>query len=240
MRYSVRQITAVGIGLVVILAALLLAYNFLVFRVTKTNPAPNTFPSFVTYVDFYVSQPVAQVGKVQLNGNNASGNIVYNGKWLRYTHPSKFLENIESTLVIQGVRSQSGNNLDITYTFTPRYMDFVDVPKDLQKASLDKASSGQNNDPFFNNYFPMIDKDNVFEIELVSVENSGLYVTFYDEVFDYDTNQQTQLPNDQAEALRLKVLDYIRSRGGKPENYRIEYANRYLDQKYNPDDHSGE
>jgi len=236
-----RRTLVIGAAVcIVVITLLVVLYSIFIFRVTKTTPEAKNFPTTAPYIDIYFSKSVSKSGNMTLNGVSGQGTIQVLDKKIRITPKEEYQEDVVYTLVLKGITSTSGDTINYTYVFTPKYMDFADLPEEIQKANIEQSSSGQNNDPFFNNYFPMIDQDNSFEIELVSVENSGLYVTFYDEVFNYDTNQQTQLPNDQAEALRLKVLDYIRSRGGKPENYRIEYANMYLDQKYNPDDHSGE
>lgn len=244
MRYSARQIIIMSGIILMVVAIVALAYHLLVFRVTKTIPVNNTFPSFVKYVEVYTSQPIKSVGSVTLNSVPATGNVEINGNWLRYNNPDVFTKDTEMTLVIQDVTSERGSSIDITYTFTPRYMDFSDVPSEVRERSIDKSSSGQTDDPFFNNYFPIVNRDDSYEIELIydktHLTERVLYVTFYEEVYDYDTNQQNTLPNDQAEAKRLKVLEQIRSMGGKPENYHIQYANQYLEHKYNPDGHGEE
>ncbi len=238
-KYSVKQIVIAIGSLLIILGIVAFTLHILIFRVTKTIPAMNTFPSFVKYVEVYTSQPIKSVESVTLNNQPALGRIEINGNWLRYTHPDTFTKDSESTLVFNNVTSMRGSSIDITYMFTPRYMDFSDVPSEVKDRSISKSSSGQADDPFFNNYFPIISRENSYEIELiydgVNLSERTLYVTFYQEVFDYDTNQQATLPNNEAEEKRLKVLEQIKELGGKPENYKIQYANKYLEQKYNPD-----
>ena len=223
---------ALGAGIIIALL-----FFTVVFRVTKITPDKNNFPSFAQYVDVYLSQPVASVDTVQFNGIDAKKNVTISGNKVRYASNDKFTQDSESTLILKGITSKNGRKLSVTYSFTPKYIDFNNLPKDVQKESQNKSSSGQQDDPFFNNYFPMVDVDDGFEIEYDTNPDTSavsLYVTFYSEVFNYDTNQQTILPNDQAETMRTKVLDYIKKMGGKPEGYTIHWKNTYLENKYNP------
>ena len=147
------------------------------------------------------------------------------------------------TLVLSGVHSKSGDKLDYTYSFTAKYMNFSDVPEDIQKASIEKSSSGQIDDPFFNNYFPMQTSDFVIEHPFNETDMDAkkvLYVTFLKEVMNYDTGTKNTLPDNEAEALRTKVLQYIKEKGGTPENYMIMYENEYLTGKYGEDNHGSQ
>lgn len=217
-----------------------LYYHFFVFHVTRISPSAREFPSFARYVNVYFSHPIKSVKTIELNGERVYGEVLITGNLVRYTHVNDFATDTESTLKFKEVTAQNGSVLrDVTFTFTPRYIDFNDLPEDVRQASIEKASSGQKDDPFFNTYFPIIEDE--FEIELIEnpVTMEGrLYVTFLTEVYDYDTEQQTRLPNAEAEALRDKVLAHIRSLGGTPEKYEIHYDNPYLEVKYNPSQES--
>ena len=222
------------IGTFVIIVIIAVAYHLIFFRHTGTRPTSNEHPSFVRYVEFSFSHNVESVDKLTLDNEDLPGEVKIDGKKIRYTHNDLFVIDTEHTLRLTGVKSTSGMKIDVTHSFTPTYIDFEDIPEDLREESIQKSSSGQIDDPFFNNYFPM--QTSKFQIENPRSdpsETKGLYVTFMEEVFNYDTNTKQTLPNPEAEKLREEVYIYIRDRGGKPEQYSIHYDNEYLENKYN-------
>lgn len=215
---------------VIIIAA---AYHLLVFRVTKTTPNPLEFPTITPHIDIYFSKDVKSIGDFIFNGEKDAGKIDINGNRIRFTFSNSYNDGYEYKLVLTDIKSSSGDNMDYTYAFTAKYMRYSDVPDDIQKASIEKSSSGQVDDPFFNNYFPMQTSD--FQIEHPRNQDNQrevLVVTFLKEVFNYDTNTRVTVSDEEAEELRKKTLDYIRSRGGTPEKYNISYDNAYLEAKY--------
>lgn len=227
--------TLIVTGSVIVILSVLafLFYHFFIFHLTKTSPSSREFPSFARYVDFYFSHPIKSVGSVHLNGEQVYGQVQIKGNWARYSHIESFPVDAISTLKLNEVTSTGGERIDVEFRFTPRYIEFNDLPEDVRRQSIEKASSGQKDDPFFNNYFPMIEDE--FQIEYrqnpVTLE-SVLYVTFLAEVYDYDTGQQIRLPDTEAERLRDTVFAHIRNQGGTPEKYDIHYDNIYLEVKY--------
>lgn len=209
-------------------------YSTLVFRVTGTSPDPEKFPTIAPYIDIYFSKPVDAVTSYTLNKEN-NGTISISENKIRYS-PSSIYDSDETyNLSLKGIRSKSGDVIDYTYTFTAVYMNFSDIPEDIRKASIEKSSSGQIDDPFFNNYFPMQTPD--FQIEYsrngaTGADKKSLYITFLREVYNYDTETKYTLPDNEAEALRTKVIEYIKKRGGTPDEYNIYFANEYLNGKY--------
>lgn len=221
-----------GAVLAVILIGAVL-YNVLVFRVTSTTPNPNKFPEIAPYIDIYFSKPIKEVEGYTLNDQQSPGTLTIEDKKLRFTYNSSYIANTDYTLSLKGITSTSGDRMDYIYAFTALYMNFADVPKEIQQASIDESSSGQIDDPFFNNYFPMQTSDFMIEHPR-NLESSEelLVVTFLKEVYNYDTNTRVTVPDSEAEGLRQKVLDYIKSRGGEPDKYHISYDNEYLENKY--------
>lgn len=236
---NIKRGVAVFTVLFILLAVGLLVYNTLVFRVTRTTPDPAEFPTVAPYVDIYFSKPVDIVESYALN-DEVTGSISLHENRVRYTPASIYEDGSQYSLQLSGVRSKSGDKMDYTYDFTAVYMNFSAIPEEIQRASIEKSSSGQIDDPFFNNYFPMQTAD--FQIEHPFDKNSTdnkkiLYVTFMREVMNYDTGVRYTLPDEEAEALRTKTIEYIEKHGGKPNDYTTTYANEYLQNKYGKNNH---
>lgn len=226
----------------VIVVGLLLAYDNLVFRLKSTDPRPEQVATTASYVDFNFSQPIKQIGSATITTkeNTTTQGTTINGRTVRVQLPNPLTANQVYVIHLKQVQSQWLNNsiADLPYTFTPTYQDFNTLSPDQQKASVDKSNSGQIDDPFLNNYFPLRDPDGNFMIEAVN-EGDGktisVDITFLAEVYSPDTGTKAQLPADQAEALRTKALQMIKDNHGNPDKYLIRYSNDYLNQKYSKD-----
>lgn len=236
-----KQLKVILISMVVIILVTLLGfvlYDKLVFRVLKTSPQADVFPTSAPYIDIYLSKPVTSVESYTLNDTTGNGTFKFEDKRLRFEYNDSFQKGKTYTFALRGITSKSGDKINFTYTFNPEYIEFNKLPEDIKQASIEKSSSGQIDDPFFNNQFPI--HGSGFNIDRSSESGTSekiLLVTFLIEVYDYDTNTQTKLSDQEAEAMRTKVFDYIKSLDGKPDEYEIHYSNQYLEEKYNKDAH---
>lgn len=235
------KLTLLVIGLVFSFFIICVSFFTLSFRVTKTTPDSNLFPTVTPWIDIYASKDIEKVERIILNDKDISEFTSIEGNRIRVSNEVLFQEDKHYFLKLLNITAKNGKKIQYTYNFTPVNMPFSQLPEEVKQATIQKSSSGQVNDPFFNNSFPLIDSDYEFEVDVIRTDGAlrgkQLKVIFLSEVFDYDTNSKQSLPDDQAEQLRTKVLKYIESRGGKPNEYEIHYENTYLETKYN-DEHT--
>lgn len=244
---QIRQLLIIGGASLFVLIGAWLAYDNLLFRLKSTTPASNEVATISPYVDFYFSQPIERVGEVSfsLNENKFPVDYTIEDRRVRVILPQNLAAELDYKLQLSNIQSGwFGNKItNETFAFTPIQQDFASLPADQRQELINQTNSGQINDPFLNNIFPITDGESL----MIKATNGGdgktvfIDITFYAEIRDADTGVATQLPNDKAEELRAKALELIKQKGGKRfDNYFITYSNDYLNQKYpiELDDHS--
>lgn len=223
----------------------LLLYNVLIFRVSGTSPALSEVPSSSRLMKLTFTQPVRSIEGVEIGGKAITDeDISVDGNTVSIDIPSTSLEKDTLTSVRFSKATSAWFGLtvnDFVRQFTPRYIPFNKLSKEQQAAAVNASNSGQSNDPFLNNSFPIITDD--FTIQASKGYTSDVVfvsVTFSKDIPDYDTsNQPAGMTEAEAETLRSAALDTIRKYKGKPENYAISYSNEYLNEKYFAHDEGG-
>lgn len=211
------------------------------FRLKSTSPQLSEVATSSSDIDFTFSQPVKSVEEVYINSSPIY-NFSINEKVVKVPLLDiGLVKNKVYSIELKGINSTwfSGVIEKLNYTFTPKYIDFNKLSVDEQRRQIEHSNSGQINDPFLNNVFPIIAKD--YQIEVVNTgdgETFYLNITFLAEVPDYDKGGVSkQIPNDLAERYKNEVFDIIRKNKGIPENYIIFYSNKYLNDKYGISSH---
>lgn len=229
----------IAVCVVIILAIIAWgAYDNLTFRAKSTSPDMRNMPTSTAYIEVSFSQPIKSIESVSLNDDVVpKDNISLHGKNIKINVDDGILEeDVNYSLKLSGIRSGWFNNSidNLSYDFVPHYVDYDSLSSDQRSALSNKSSSGQIDDPFLNNSFPIITDD--YQIE---AKNAGdgktiyVYVTFLKEIPDYDNGGTLkQLPNSEADSLRDKALDTIKQNKGNPQKYKIIYSNKYLNDKY--------
>ena len=231
-----NQLTAAIIGLVLIIASIF-AYDLFIFRLKNTQPANNSVATTAPFVKFTFSQPVKSVEKITLKQGDTSVEMARDitGNSVHAKFASTLNKDFNYTITLEGIHSQwFGNTVkSVSYNFTPVYKGYGSFTKEEQKALVDKSNSGQIDDKFLNNQFPLAGDGfyvnvNRFEGE----EKLHVEVVILAEVYNPDTDTQATVPDDQAEQYHQKAMQLIRDKGGNPDNYIITYSNPYLNNKY--------
>lgn len=228
-------------SIILLLIFALFFIDKLIFRQTSTDPDLNNVPTSATSIRIYFSQPIKSVGDVYIN-SNAIGDYSLEGSVLDISlQGTTLVEDNEYEITINDITSQWFNQkIDtVTKSFTVKYVDFNEQSTQQKKDQVDKSNSGQINDPFLNNPFPIVDDKNRYMIDIVNTGNTDtvqVSLTFLEEVPDYDNGGAvSQISDDQAELYRKSAFEKIKQLGGTPDNYIFLYSNRYLSDKYSED-----
>lgn len=225
---------AVGsfISLLIIGFVSFLIYDALVLRVTGITPAPSQVATVTPFMDINFNHEIKSVSKVSLNEKEIQTSI--ERKKIRIPL-GDLRKDVEYTLTLNGIASNSGKVIqDYRFSFTPKYIPFNQLDDTVQKELIDSSDSGQLDDVFLNNRFPILEGDFIIEAEPNQrLNNVIVTVTFLQEVAIGTNSDAPQVSNEEAEKLRLEAFEIIKSRGGKPEQYIVFYSNDYLNEKYN-------
>ncbi len=231
---NIRKIFVVVVVLTVVLISWLL-YDNLMFRFKSTSPNLSSIATSSTYIDVCVSQPIETVGGVTLRSPSQALDVKIVGKCIRI--PLQDLKEGENyNIKIEGIESKWFDNKipEISFDFTPRYIEFSRLPADQQKAQVDSSNSYQVDDPFLNNVFPII--TDTFILDIKNGDDGKtvfLDVTILSEVPDYDNGGRiTRVSNDKAEMIYAEVLKLVKDKGGSIDKYIVTYSNDYLNKKY--------
>lgn len=228
-----KQIIITSLVVIILLIGGFFAYDNLVFRLKSTSPDASEVATSASFIDFNFSQPIKSIQKVEFNDKNANYKI--DGKTVRVTVP-RLNSDTDDNITLTGLESKWFNNQinTVSLEFTPYYIPYDQLSKEEQQVSINKSNSGQINDKFLKNQFPVI-TDN-YKMEVSNLGDSKTIVvtiTFFDEIPNYDKGGEvSQLSDKKAEKLRTKVFDKIRKLGGTPDKYLIYYSNNYLTDKY--------
>lgn len=233
---KIRKIIITASALLAIALVSWLLYDNLVFRFKSTSPDLSSVATSSVHIKACVSQPIKTVGEVSFNNTPLdSSDFTVEGRCIKIP-----LEDLSEkqvyTVKIERVESKWFANKipEVSFSFTPRYIEFSRLSTDQQKAQINASNSNQIDDPFLNNTFPIITDTFVLEIE-----NGGdgktvfLDVTILSEVPDYDNGGKiTRVSDSEAEKVRADVVKLIKDRGGSIDKYFVTYSNSYLNEKY--------
>lgn len=233
---NIRKIIIVVSVLTALALISWLLYDNLVFRFKSTSPDLSNVATSSTHLKVCVSQPIKTVGKVSFNNTPLdSSAFTVEGKCIEI--PFEDLSEEQTyTVKVERVESQWFTNkiFEISFSFTPRYIEFSRLSKDQQKAQIDSSNSNQIDDPFLNGMFPIITDTFVLEIE-----NAGdgktvyLDVSILSEIPDYDNGGKiARVSDSEAEKIHTDVVKLIKDKGGSIDRYVVTYSNEYLNKKY--------
>jgi hypothetical protein len=230
-----KRFIAAAVALVIIVLIIL---NVVIFRVTSYSPSLDNMPSAARLIRINFTQPIKSIEGVEVADEKVfPEDIKIKGNSVYITVPSKGLKDGALTsLRFTKVTSQWFNfSLGKTIQrFTPKYIPFNQLSEDQQQAIVAASNSGQSDDPFLNNNFPI--RTDEYSIEATKDSSSTLIlvtITFAKDIPNYDVSPQaTGVSNEEAERLRDKALATIRQKGGNPDKYSITYTNLYLSEKY--------
>ena len=231
--------------LIVLLAIVFIIITFvavdkLIFRQTNSDPNLSSVATSSVSLQLFFSQPIKSIGKVTIANATIDGSSVEGSSILIPLNSIDLKEDTTYMVTVNSIQSEWFNNkiTTLTKSFKAKYVDYNQLSDSQKKKSVDQSNSYQIDDPFLNNYFPIMGPDYTYQIEALNTEDNSIQVTitFFDEVPDYDNGGKiTQLPNDIAEKYREEALKKIRDSGGDPDKYVITYSNDYLNQKYSPE-----
>jgi hypothetical protein len=228
--------------IIVIIIVIGIALDNGIFRLKSTNPSLNNIATSSAEISFTFSQPIKSIGSIEIDGT-VIPNTSVKGNTIRIPLATVGIEDgINYSVELTDIHSYWFNATikNINSVFKARYVEFDKLSNEQQKYQVDNSNSGQVNDPFLDNIFPILKEK--YQIEATNVEDGehvSLYVTFFDEVPDYDNNGAAiQLSNDTAEQYRREVLTTIKDNKGEPDKYQISYSNIYLNTKYGDFKHS--
>lgn len=232
-RYRLPLIVLLIIGCIFIVV-----YNFILFRVFSTSPSMSDVPTSAAVISVTFTQPVKAVEGVELAGKSVyKDDVTVDGRTVSVKVPSGTLqEKVFTSLRFSKVSSQWFNLVlkDMVFRFKPKYVKFSDLSEDQRKASVDASNSGQSDDPFLTNEFPIRTDD--YSIEASKGYSSSqifVKITFSKDVPDYDVSDEAEgLSDSEAERLRADAFDTIKKHKGSPDEYAFVYSNQYLNDKY--------
>lgn len=225
-----------AVFLLLVIVVFIVVYSMFPFRLKSISPPLNSVATSSISLDFTFSQPIESVGEVLIDGAVVHNTVIDKSTVKISLLETELVKNIGYDIELNNIKSQwfESSIEELEFTFTPQYIDFNQLSVDEQKRQIQHSNSGQINDPFLNNVFPIITKD--YQIEVVNTGDGETFyidVTFLVEVPDYDKGGVSkQISNDLAEKYRNEVIDVIRKNKGTPEDYVIIYSNNYLNDKY--------
>ena len=233
---SKKQIIAL-VATLLLLTVSFIAFDILSFRLKSTTPDRLAVATITPYVEFTFSQPIDSVREVTLVTGDSTVELErdINDKTIKTKFEGTLVENAVYNLTLKDVRSKwfDGVIPEVTYTFVPTYRDFNTIPEEQRQELNRPSNSGQINDPFLNNQFPLATDEFYVDVNRYEGEQKlNVEVVILAEVYSPDTGTQAQVSDEKAEELHTKALEFIKKHGGKPENYIISYSNAYLNKKY--------
>ncbi|MFZ2494384.1 MAG: hypothetical protein WAW60_01250 [Candidatus Saccharimonadales bacterium] len=210
-------------------------YSALSFDLVSTDPIPTAVDMNVVYIGFIFSKKIESVGSYSIN-DEQFGRLSITGNEIRF-YPNAVLNNNKDYLLkLQKIKGANGRVInEISYKFKPRYVKFSEQSSAQKAAGIKQSNSNEPDDSFFSLYFPIYTDD--FSIDSRNYQTGNtptVTITLLKETYNYDTHSRYQYPPEEAEKQRTKALDYIKSKGGKPNNYNIVWSNDYLNSKYMP------
>lgn len=210
-----------------------LTLDGLMLRLTATNPTSDKVSTVAPFIDFYFNHNIEKIDSAKLDNNKIDTKITNNQ--IRIMLPKDLSSQSEHAITIQGVKSSFRSIGSVTFKFTPKYIEYKELPEDTRKYLTNESNSGQIDDPFLDNAFPITPVTEDFTIDFTTnnyTNRAEITVSFLAEAPNDETGETPQLSNEEAERMRTRLLDYIKSQQGKPENYDITYSNLYLNKKY--------
>lgn len=236
-RLPIRKIILWTSITVLIVVAAFNTYDRLVFRLTTTSPDLDRVATSSSKIIFRFSQPIKSVETVTIN--NTVVNQTVNGKEITIPLALGVLSKDEVLdISMKNIESEQFNNKidQIDRQVIVKYIEFDELSDEQRKISIQESNSGQVDDPFMDNAFPLLDEKYRFQIDANTAgftDTVNVTITFLDEAPDYDNGGKvTQLPNDTAEEYRKSAFELIRRHKGDPDHYDITYSNDYLNNKY--------
>jgi hypothetical protein len=236
MNITRKQLVSIVLIFIALIGAWL-AYDLLVFRLKSTSPDVKSVATVSPFVKFSFSQPIKSVKEVSLTSGEVTRELdkSIDGNVVTASFDTSLVEGQKYTLKITGITSKWFNNVieQTTITFTPTYQDYDSLSEDQKRSLVSQSNSGQIDDPFLNNKFPIAGDGFYVDASRESGTKDILVeVVILSEVFNYDTNSQVFVTNDKAEEYYKKAMELIKKNKGVPEKYLITYSNPYLNQKY--------
>lgn len=229
-----RKLLVLSIVGIVLLIGGYITYDKLVFRLKSTSPDTSQVATVSVFIKLNFSQPIKSVGKIELDSNPVDFTI--DGSSVKVILPD-LIEDKLYKLTFSDINSNWFNKKipNKSISFTPIYKDYESLSDEQKNALISESSSGQINDPFLNNGFPILTDG--FKLDVSNLGDGKsivVNVTFLKEIPDYDNGGRiTQLSKSEADKLRDEVYKKIKSLNGSPDKYLIYYSNNYLNAKYN-------
>jgi len=233
----IKKIALWGLLTVFVILVGFIAYDKLVFRLTSTSPNLDQVATSSNTIIFRFSQPIKSVESVSVK-NTVVNQSIDNSEITIPLSQGVLSKDEVLDISIKGIESKQFNNrIDrIDRSVTVKYIEFNELSDEQKKLSIQQSNSGQVDDPFLDNAFPLLDEQYRYQIDANTAgftRTINVTITFLDEAPDYDNGGKiTQLPNDVAEEYRKSALEMIRRYKGDPDHYDITYSNNYLNEKY--------
>lgn len=219
-----KKLIPLLVVLVILALGWWLYYAVFTFHVTGTNPKMTAVSMQTPYIKINFSQPISTNNLSVLASDPAiMANYEVSGKQLTINLQS--LYNVSYVVTVKHIQSTKGKNLDnLTFRFTPQYIEFQNLPKSQQDTLLknqDKTPA-VNNDPIFN-YVPHSTLD--YNLTAVVSNDSqgqstvGLQAQLLLSAADVNSGQDAAVAT-----YKQEVLDYLKSVGLNPDKYTITYT----------------
>ena len=151
MRYK-RPAILSAIAFIIILIAIAI-WQSLTFHLVKIEPGNGSQPNQYTAVSFMFNKPI----KSQGDGVNqititpsVEGKITVSDKAVTFVPTSSFQTNTAYSAVLSKVMSKGGKTLsNMTVSFTPQYVDYADLPKDVQQRLVAQTDTNDSQKPTY-------------------------------------------------------------------------------------------
>lgn len=148
MRY--RKFLLPGIGLIILLV-ILLAWRASTFHLVGTSPGDGSRPNQYTAVSFMFNKAIKSQG-ASLNqitiSPGISGKTTVGQKSVTFVPTSAFQTGTVYSAVLSGVISKGGKPItNIHISFTPQYIDYADLPKDVQQRLVSQTDTSDRQKP---------------------------------------------------------------------------------------------
>ena len=214
----------------------LIGFDKLTFRYMNSNPALDSVATSSLALRLSFSQPLQSTDQVFIDNEIVNDTSIDGSTLVVSLENLKLIDGQTYSLKIRHLSSKWFNFKinEINRVFTVEYVEYNQLSDEQKKDQVSRSNSGQISDPFLNNQFPLLDNSLVYQIEANTTNGTiNVFITFYDEVPDYDNGGLSiQLPDDKAEEYRKKAIQTIRDNNGDPDKYNITYSNNYLNSKY--------
>lgn len=203
-------------------------------RLESTDPPLDKVATSTSKIKFTFSQPLTSIESIKVDDTELSDIEINDNSALVSLNAISLVKDRDYTLTLTGVKSINKEITNLTLKMTAKYVDFNELSDEQQKIQVDQSDSGQVNDPFLNNYFPIVREG--FEVSRATTYGDGrvfVFIQLYGDMPDYDNGGELrQVPDELAETYRTQALELIEDSDGTPDKYIIEYSNTYLMSKY--------